>query len=137
MRASLLATATAISALLCSVASAGDLEPPQVHMQDTSPLLVVPRVEVPIRTTPPGFFRGKGDQIGTTEPDQQYLVLERRAVPSILGTEEWLLLQAVSPTEPGTSGWSYGGRWAQVENFVAWDAQDFLQEIPEITERAR
>jgi len=137
MRASLLAPATAVSALFCSAALAGDLDPAQVYMQDTAPLLVVPRVEVPIRTTPPGFFQFKGDQIGTTEPDQRYLVLERRAVPSILGTEEWLLLQPISPNDAAPSGWSYGGRWDQTDNFVAWEAQDLLREFPELTEQAR
>lgn len=137
MRTSFGTSVTAVSVLVCSVALAGSLEPAQINTQEAVPFLVVPRVEMPMRTTPPGFFQLKGDQIGTTEPDQKYVVIERRAVPSILGTEEWLLLQSVSQDEPATSGWSYGGRWNQVDNFVAWDSQEILRDIPELTEMPR
>ena len=71
--------------------------------------VVVPKGQLPLRQTPPGtFFQGKGDQVGTVLPRESYRVLERKAVPTIAGTEQWLKVQSVE--NPTKQGWIYAGR---------------------------
>jgi len=70
--------------------------------------VVVPKGQLPLRQAPPGtFFQGKGDQIGTVSAKERYRVLERKAVPTIAGTEQWLKVQSVE--DPTKRGWIYAG----------------------------
>ena len=70
--------------------------------------IVTADVEAPLRESPPGtFFQGKGQQIGTVVPGEQYRVLEQSEVPTIVGLQNWLKVEPT--TEPGNSGWVYGG----------------------------
>lgn len=84
-----------------------------------STAIVRPQGELPLRSAPPGFFTGKGAQIGTVEPDNNYVILERKSVPSVFGNEEWIKLQAVTPD--GSAGWVLGGRGPALENFKPGD----------------
>jgi hypothetical protein len=74
--------------------------------------MVAPNNELPLRTNPPGtFFQGKGDRIGTVSPRERYWVLERKSVPTVGGTEEWLRVQGVD--DPNKQGWIYAGKGDQ------------------------
>lgn len=70
--------------------------------------VVTPNADIPIRESPPGnFFQGKGSQIGTATPGDEYRVLEERDVPTIVGVEKWLKVEPLD--DPSKSGWAYGG----------------------------
>ena len=73
--------------------------------QDT----VAPTAQMPLRAAPPGtFFTGKGKKIGEVLPTEQYRVLERRSVPTIMGVEQWIRVQKT--TDPSKQGWVYSGK---------------------------
>lgn len=80
-------------------------------------LIVSPNGELPLRDSPPGFFSGKGEQIGVIRPGQEYIVLEKKTVPSIFGNEEWLRIQALPGTDGGQSGWTFSGTGGSTGNF--------------------
>lgn len=71
--------------------------------------MVVPKEQLPLRAAPPGiFFQGKGNQIGSVSPNEQYVVLDKRWVPTIAGAEQWLRVQSVA--DRSKQGWIYGGK---------------------------
>jgi hypothetical protein len=71
--------------------------------------VVMPNNELPLRAGPPGtFFKGKGDRIGTVSPKEHYRVLERKSIPTVVGTEQWLRVQSVD--DPNKQGWIYAGK---------------------------
>ena len=78
---------------------------------------VTPVVALPLRTSPPGtFFQSKGDQIGVASPNVGYRVLDETAVPTVLGTEQWLKVQKLS--DPSTTGWIYSGAPDSIQSNV-------------------
>jgi hypothetical protein len=113
-RAVVVASAVAISWL-----------PGLLGAQESGPLVVTPNGELPLRSAPPGLFSGRGGEIGAVEPGQSYIVLQRKAVPSIFGTQEWLKVQQISP-EAGTAGWAFSGVGGDMQNFSVQPA-DKLQ----------
>lgn len=82
--------------------------------------VVTPRADLPIRESPPGtFFEGKGAQIGTANPGDEYRVLEKRDVPTIVGVEKWLKVAPLD--DPAKSGWAYGGTGSETKAFTRID----------------
>jgi hypothetical protein len=69
---------------------------------------VTPEASQPLRARPPGgFFVGKGPEIGIVKPENKYIVLDQKLVPSITGTESWVEVKSVDSDEVG---WSLYGR---------------------------
>jgi hypothetical protein len=103
----------AVLALGCNLSAAEDVA------SQLPPFVVTPQGELPLREAPPGLFTGKGSQIGVVQPGADYIVIERKYVPSIFGGEEWLKVQPAGPPGAGgiTSGWALGGGTASIENF--------------------
>ncbi len=60
-----------------------------------------------LRSSPPGFFKGKGGVISTTQGGDVYIPLEEKKVWAFTGSETWL---KVKDLESGTVGWVYGGK---------------------------
>jgi hypothetical protein len=66
-----------------------------------------PNGPLPLRAEPPGIFKGKGHKLGVAKPTEQYLVLEQRDIPTVLGCETWYRVQ--NKEEPSKNGWIYIG----------------------------
>lgn len=82
----------------------------------TAGQVVVPTARMPLRSAPPSFLGGKGEQIGETRPQETYRVLETRHIPTILGREQWL---RVAPEDgPPSTGWIYTGREGDASNIM-------------------
>jgi hypothetical protein len=62
---------------------------------------------LPLRKSPPSFFRGLAPQVGSTKPSQDYTVLDNMTVPNVTGEESWVELR---PNSGGEVGWSYDGK---------------------------
>jgi hypothetical protein len=90
--------------------------------------IVRPRGELAIRETTPGFFQGLGKEIGKTDPNTDYMVLDQKVVPNITGREEWIKVQPIilQPSDKNSSnsseeasvkekpiGWVYAGPLAK------------------------
>lgn len=102
-------------------AGSGDLPaPPRQHpttvtiesgTSDTAAIageVVAPKADLTLRSQPPGiFFQSKGEQIGTAQAAETYRVLEQRAVPTLVGRQNWLKVQ--STDKPDLEGWIYNG----------------------------
>lgn len=77
--------------------------------------IVVPVAPQPLRADPPGFFQGKGAEVGVISPDEKYIVLDQKSVPSMIGSETWVRLKAANSE---LTGWSLYGRGSQtLSNF--------------------
>jgi|SRR5262245_140322 len=65
------------------------------------------RGDLTLREAPPeGFFGLRGEKIGTVIPSEEFLVLDRREVPSISGGQEWLQIESSDGVK---KGWIYSG----------------------------
>jgi len=70
--------------------------------------LVRPNGPLPLREAPPGgFFQGKGQEKGNVLPSDKFLVLEKRAVQTITGRENWWRVRSVGG--PAKEGWVFSG----------------------------
>ena len=80
-----------------TAAKAGDL-----------PAAISPKTNLPLRQSPPGaFFKGKGEQIGEAKKDETLRVIDKKIVPTVFGSEDWLKVQ--SSTNPAKEGWIFSG----------------------------
>lgn len=70
--------------------------------------LVRPNGPLPLREAPPGgFFQGRGQSVGNAMPNDKFLVLEKRTVPTIAGKENWWRVKSVEG--PAKEGWVFSG----------------------------
>jgi hypothetical protein len=67
------------------------------------------KTQIPIYASPPGtFFKGKGQELSTAQPNQRYQVLTRQVVPTLVGTEVWLRVRLAN--DPAAKeGWIFAG----------------------------
>lgn len=70
------------------------------------PGVIVPKVIVPLRESPPGFFKGKGDIVAQASDGNAYVQLDTRTIWGLTGSQTWIKLRSI---EDGTIGWAYGG----------------------------
>ena len=68
--------------------------------------------KLPIRRSPPGPFTGKGRTIGTTVAGAVYKILRKKVVPSVFGSDLWVLVEQADGKNAGTSGWVFAGKAA-------------------------
>jgi len=76
--------------------------------EDFTGAVVTPVAALPLRDSPPGsFFQGKGTEIGTINPGEQYRVLRQTTVSTLTGSQDWIEVQAVA--NPAVAGWVFVG----------------------------
>ncbi len=76
--------------------------------EDFTGATVTPVAVLPLRDSPPGsFFQGKGAEIGTIKPGEQYRVLRQTTVLTLVGSEDWIEVQPAS--NPASVGWVFVG----------------------------
>jgi hypothetical protein len=68
---------------------------------------VTPNWSLPLRASPPGFFKGKGEVIAEVTSGMVYLPLENKTVWGLTGSQNWVKLKNL---QDGTEGWVYGGK---------------------------
>jgi len=101
------------TALLLEFSGASFGQEPVTTMNDPAQV-AVPATQLPLRAAPPGtFFQGKGPEVGTVTAGESYRVIDKRNIPTILGTQKWLKVQ--SDTNPNQLGWIYAGEGSQVQ----------------------
>lgn len=71
------------------------------------PGAITSQFNLQLRSSPPGFFKGKGGVVSTTQGGDVYIPLEEKKVWAFTGSETWLKVQDL---ESGTVGWVYGGK---------------------------
>jgi hypothetical protein len=76
--------------------------------EDFTGATVTPVAELPLRSAPPGsFFQGKGNEIGTIKPGEQYRVIRQTTVSTLAGSQDWIEVQSVA--NPAVAGWVFVG----------------------------
>jgi hypothetical protein len=76
--------------------------------EDFTGAIVTPVAALPLRDSPPGsFFQGKGVEIGTIKPGEQYRVIRQTTVSTLTGRQDWIEVQSVAG--PATTGWVFVG----------------------------
>ncbi|MEX6506843.1 hypothetical protein [Jiella sp. M17.18] len=108
IKSSIIAAAIALALLGSKSGLAQDL---------ASPDIVSPKGNLPLRDSPPGLFKGKGEQLGVVNPDTKYIVIQKKIVPSIFGNEEWLNVQPLENSAQRPAGWVFSGS-GDVSNFT-------------------
>lgn len=69
--------------------------------------------KLPIRKSPPGPFASKGKKIGSTVPGATYKILRKKVVPSVFGSDLWVLIEQAGVASGAKSGWVFAGKAAQ------------------------
>jgi hypothetical protein len=81
---------------------------PPALAEDWTGAIVTPVADLPLRNAPPGsFFQGKGVEIGTIRPGEQFRVLRQTAVSTLAGSQDWIEVQSVA--NPAIVGWVFVG----------------------------
>jgi hypothetical protein len=76
--------------------------------EDFTGATVTPVADLPLRDSPPGsFFQGKGVEIGTIKPGEQYRVIRQTTVSTLAGSQDWIEVQSVA--NPAVAGWVFVG----------------------------
>ncbi len=76
--------------------------------EDFTGATVTPVATLPLRDSPPGsFFQGKGVEIGTINPGEQYRVIRQATVSTLAGSQDWIEVQSVA--NPAVAGWVFVG----------------------------
>jgi hypothetical protein len=76
--------------------------------EDFTGATVTPVATLPLRDSPPGsFFQGKGVEIGTINPGEQYRVIRQTTVSTLAGSQDWIEVQSVA--NPAVAGWVFVG----------------------------
>jgi hypothetical protein len=96
--------------------------------------IVKPNANLSIRNRlPGGFFQGLGDEIGKTNPKDNYIVRDSKAVPNLTGSEQWLNVEPLDPNgkpkNDGAGGWVYGGT-GKLDNFQVDDTKSNVSTSP-------
>jgi hypothetical protein len=76
--------------------------------EDFTGAIVTPVAALPLRDSPPGsFFQGKGVELGTINPGEQYRVIRQTTVSTLAGSQDWIEVQSVA--NPAVAGWVFVG----------------------------